>query len=62
MRGKGRKARENAAKNFSKKVLDTSEACPYSPPPVAILKGVVTGEGIGGTAWKHDAPRAEDRR
>ena len=30
-----------------KKALDSVRGRAYSPPPVAILKGVVTGEGIG---------------
>ena len=32
---------------FFKKGLDSVCGRAYSPPPVAILKGVVTGEGIG---------------
>jgi len=32
---------------FLKKSLDSQNTRAYSPPPVAVLKGAVTGKGIG---------------
>ncbi|HST51788.1 MAG TPA: hypothetical protein VLJ61_07230 [Pyrinomonadaceae bacterium] len=43
-----------------KKCLDTPSTRAYSPPPVAVLKGVATGEGIGrrrGDATLEDSNR-----
>ena len=34
-------------KLFLKKSLDSKNTRAYSPPPVAVLKGAVTGKGIG---------------
>ena len=34
-------------KFFLKKSLDSKNTRAYSPPPVAVLKGAVTGKGIG---------------
>ena len=47
MRRKGEKSAENGGKNFSKKSLDSLGTPAYSPAPVAVLTGAVTGEEIG---------------
>jgi hypothetical protein len=47
MRRKCGKSAENGRNFFSKKLLDRLNAPAYSPPPVAVLKGAATGEGIG---------------
>jgi hypothetical protein len=47
MRRNGEKLNENRFKKYFKKPLDTSGASAYSPPPVAVLKGIVTSERIG---------------
>jgi hypothetical protein len=47
MKGKGEKLKENRPKKYFKKPLDTFGGRAYSPPPVAILKGIVTSERIG---------------
>ncbi|HYH86355.1 MAG TPA: hypothetical protein VEX60_12960 [Pyrinomonadaceae bacterium] len=48
---KGEKLNENRFKKYFKKPLDTFGASAYSPPPVAVLKGIVTSERIGERMW-----------
>ncbi|HZT58524.1 MAG TPA: hypothetical protein VFA21_07865 [Pyrinomonadaceae bacterium] len=55
-----RKSRLFVGKYFLKKSLDTPNTRAYSPHPVAVLKGAVTGEGIGkrrGNAELEDSNR-----
>ena len=60
MWGKGGKSAEKWRKKFSKKSLDSPGTPAYSPAPVAVLTGAVTGEGIGkccGDAMLEDSNR-----
>ncbi|HEX8353246.1 MAG TPA: hypothetical protein VF611_10120, partial [Pyrinomonadaceae bacterium] len=41
-------------KDFLKKSLDSPDARPYSPAPVAVVKATVTGVGIGRLKRKRD--------
>ncbi|MDT7806702.1 MAG: hypothetical protein QOJ70_515 [Acidobacteriota bacterium] len=60
MSRKARKLGEINVKKFSKKSLDSPDPRAYSPAPVAVLKGAVTGAGIGersGNATFEDSNR-----